>query len=230
MKIYQVCRLVPDRKAAAASTVFVDRLSALAALLLLATVSLLFDPGPFALVPWSHVPTGRLLAIAAGCVIIGLLIICLFLRLKVLLQLRGRMNRTLYAASTALKWNRSLLTIVILAFSIHLINFLSIYLFARALGIPMSYGQVVRMMPVVLLLVLIPITINGHGLREVLFIAYFGYMGIAVSGFPVRESAVALSLLLVANDLLWSLPGGLFYLFTFSKPALTNEGQQTRDD
>ncbi|MGI9089289.1 MAG: lysylphosphatidylglycerol synthase domain-containing protein [Chthoniobacterales bacterium] len=51
LKIYQVCRLAPDRKAAAASTVFVDRLSAVLALATLAAGALLIDPRPLALIP-----------------------------------------------------------------------------------------------------------------------------------------------------------------------------------
>lgn len=43
------------------------------------------------------------------------------------------------------------------------------------------------MMPVVLFLVLLPITINGHGLREVLLIGYFTQMGITASGAPRAE-------------------------------------------
>jgi peptidoglycan/LPS O-acetylase OafA/YrhL len=79
----------------------------------------------------------------------------------------------------------------------------------------MSYGQFLLMMPVILFLVMIPITINGHGLREVLLIAYLGAMGVTVAGhaeFDATDTAIALSVVAVTNDLLWSLPGGLWYL------------------
>ncbi len=102
-----------------------------------------------------------------------------------------------------------------LAVCVHLLSFLSFYLFARSLGIGISFGQVLIMLPVVLLLVLIPITVNGHGLREWILVSYFSFLHLSVAGHPeahVAETVVALSALLVANDLLWSLPGGLFYL------------------
>jgi hypothetical protein len=75
----------------------------------------------------------------------------------------------------------------------------------------------------------LPITINGHGLRELLLIAYFTQLGVnlgARTDISVREVAVAFSLLMVANDLLWSLPGGWQYLMRFRgagepKPALS---------
>lgn len=78
------------------------------------------------------------------------------------------------------------------------------------------------MMPVILFLVMIPITINGHGLREVLLIGYLGYMGVAAAAQPdvkLQETAVALSIVAVANDLLWSLPGGLLYLLRYRAAA-----------
>jgi hypothetical protein len=75
---------------------------------------------------------------------------------------------------------------------------------------------------VVMLLIMLPVTINGHGLRELLLIAYFTQVGIGIDGFGgsgVREIAVAFSLLLVANDLLWSIPGGIWYMARFKASA-----------
>ena len=54
-----------------------------------------------------------------------------------------------------------------LAFAIHLVNFLVTYLLARALGISITPpSKSLLMMPVVLFLVMLPVTINGHGLRK----------------------------------------------------------------
>jgi hypothetical protein len=98
------------------------------------------------------------------------------------------------------------------------VNFSIVFLFARSLGLAMSYGQALLMMPVIVFLVMIPITINGHGLREVLLIAYLSAMNVTIVSHPefkTLDTAVALSLLAVANDLLWSVPGGLWYLVKF---------------
>jgi hypothetical protein len=51
-----------------------------------------------------------------------------------------------------------------------------------------------------------------------LLIAYFTSMGVVIANQPavhVRETAVALSLVAVANDLAWAIPGGLWYLNRF---------------
>jgi hypothetical protein len=96
-----------------------------------------------------------------------------------------------------------------------LVNILTAYLFARALGISLTYLQAFLIVPVVAFCVMLPVTINGHGLRELLLIAYFSQMGVGLCGryeHGVLEIALAWSLLLVTNDLLWSMPGGIWYL------------------
>jgi hypothetical protein len=111
---------------------------------------------------------------------------------------------------------------VSLAFAMHVLNFLMVYLFSQALGMSITFLQVFAMMPVVIFFIMLPVTINGHGLRELLLIGYLSNMGITVQGDPgagVREIAVAFSLLQVSNDLLWSMPGGLWYMIRFkSRP------------
>jgi hypothetical protein len=74
-------------------------------------------------------------------------------------------------------------------------------------------------------------TINGHGLRELILIAYFTEMGITVGrsgGSGVREIAIAFSLLLVADDLLWSIPGGIWYMLRFKAPAARSIAHKQR--
>jgi uncharacterized membrane protein YbhN (UPF0104 family) len=139
----------------------------------------------------------------------------------------GRIARTLDAAKGNLIMNRKLVVAVVLSFALHLLNFLIIFLFARALTIPISYEQILLMMPVILFLVLIPVTVNGHGLREILLIGYFTYMGVAVTGHAVRETALALSVLIVANDLIWSVPGGLWYLLSSRERATDGENRMS---
>jgi hypothetical protein len=103
---------------------------------------------------------------------------------------------------------------LLLALSIHLLNFAIIFGLARALGIAITYWQALSFMPIVFALLLVPITVNGHGLREVLLVFYFSQLHISLGGVGIgaTETAVSLSLVAVANDLLWALPGGLWYL------------------
>lgn len=215
IKVYQICRLAPTRKAAAVSTIFVDRFIALLVLAVLALTVLVIDPRPLAFFSTQTFPTriGRnwLLAIFA-VLVTGAWLLFRFLHFS---PWGGRLVRTFAAAKDTLSFRWSLLTAILLAFALHLVNFFIAYLFARALGISITYLQVLIIAPTVALFVMLPVTINGHGLRELLLIAYFTQMGITLSGRPdsgVQEIAIAWSLLLVTNDLLWSIPGGIWYM------------------
>jgi glycosyltransferase 2 family protein len=222
VKIFQLCRLFPDRKATAVATVFVDRLIASLALVLLASTAFVINPAPLRLLPLPTISIPALLGWSLAALALLAAVAWLCFRALRLTHWRGRFLRTMAATTESLVFNRGLLLAAFLALAIHTVNFLIAYLFARALGLTITPGQILLMMPVVLFLVMLPVTINGHGLRELLFIGYFTEMGIAVQGHPespVREIAIAFSLLLVTNDLLWSLPGGAWYLIRFKAPA-----------
>jgi hypothetical protein len=61
--------------------------------------------------------------------------------------------------------------------------------------------------PVILLIMLLPITVNGLGTSQAAFLWTFGAAGVA------RPAAFALSILFVALGVLGNLPGGLLYAF-----------------
>ena len=214
-KIYQACRHAPTRKPASAASVIVDRLVALGALVALALFGL-----------WNGVP-GELKGIYSlpsleawwipaflAVVFVGG---ALARRLWRTVRIRELLDRLLAPMRLALRPSRSLAVGFVLALAVHLLTFLSFYLFARSLGIGITYTQVLMIVPVVLLLVLLPVTVNGHGLREVLLVFYFSKLHLSAGASPgasTVDTVVALSVLLVTNDLLWSSFGGLLYLAT----------------
>jgi hypothetical protein len=61
--------------------------------------------------------------------------------------------------------------------------------------------------PVITLISMIPISLNGMGLREYAFMSLFGAIGVA------RESCIALGLLSSIVIILSSIPGGIVYIF-----------------
>jgi uncharacterized membrane protein YbhN (UPF0104 family) len=215
IKILQLCRFAPDRKAAAAATVFVDRLTAMVALVTMCVVALLIDPIPFrVLLP--HGTTGiKAVFFGLGLTAGGAALAAGSFYALRLTNMGGRIKRTLLAARTNVQCSSGFLIALVTSFSLHLLNFSILYCFFHALHLTITYGQVVLlMMPVVLLIVLLPVTINGHGLRELLLVGYFTHFGVTVagaSGVNVQELAVAASVIAVANDLLWSVPGGILY-------------------
>jgi len=231
VKIYQVCRLAPDRKAAATATVFVDRLAALLALLVLAGTAFVIDPIPLRIL---SIPSPS--ATTFGWLLLSLLLVAgaLFLLLRTARSSLwgGRVIRTLAAARNNLSLDRGGALALLMAFALHLLNFFICYIFAKALGLSISYVQIAIMIPVVLFFVLLPITINGHGLRELLLIGYFTQMNITVGGQALasfREMAVAFSLPLVTNDLSWSIPGGIWYVMRYRSPERLVDGTVSSD-
>lgn len=214
VKIYHVCQLAPDRKAAAAATVLVDRLTALFVLLLLAGIGLVINPVPLRFVVQS-LAIGE--AILWGSLaLVATLVITRFLFRAMRGTLWGeRVFRTLSSGRKSFTFNRRWVFALLLALAMHLVIVSTSYFFARSLGIPMSCLQALILIPAVALFVMLPFTINGHGLREWVLIGYFTEMALTPSGSAVRETAVAFSLLLVANDLLWAFPGGIWYSLRF---------------
>jgi uncharacterized protein (TIRG00374 family) len=220
VKIYQLCRVFPERKAAAAVTVIIDRVSALLALGVLAGLALVYGPtfkfsqaGLSLRFSWMWT-----IGAIVGAAVLGL-VAWHFLR-------RGphwpaRLRHLLSVLRTSFRFNGQTLVALALAGAIHLLNFAIFWLFARALGLELSYGQVLLFMPVILSLLLAPVTVNGHGLREVLLYFYFGQMHVSLPGTGIgpAETVMSLSLLGVASELLWALPGGLWYLFVFRTPG-----------
>jgi glycosyltransferase 2 family protein len=218
VKIYQLCRMVPDRKAAAAASILADRLTALIVLVAFAATSFLLEPVPLQAVLRGRLGLRSMLLTATGLIVAGVAtsyFLWLFLRRT---SFAARIRRVFIGVRQCFSWNRRLAGAFVLALALHSLNFSIVFLFARSLGLTLTYSQALLMMPVILFLVMIPVTINGHGLRELLLIAYLSAMNVTVASHPefkTLDTAVALSLLTVANDLLWSLPGGLWYLTKF---------------
>lgn len=218
VKIFQLCRIMPHGKAAAAATVVADRLTALVALLALAGVAFLIEPLPLAILRSQQIELRFVSLIGLILVAIAVALICVVARSTHAARWRGRVQRTLAAVLRNFRLSIPTAIAVAVAFALHCLSFVIFYCFCRALHITIGYGQVLLMMPVILFLVMLPITINGHGLRELLLIAYFAHMGITISGqreMGAMEISVAVSLIAIANDLLWSVPGGLWYLLRF---------------
>lgn len=75
----------------------------------------------------------------------------------------------------------------------------------RALGLDAGLAVYFVAIPVVLLIMLLPITINGLGTGQAAFLWTFGEAGVG------RPEALALSILFIALGILGNLPGGVLY-------------------
>jgi uncharacterized protein (TIRG00374 family) len=77
---------------------------------------------------------------------------------------------------------------------------------ARGLGIPITLPQLAVLVPLSFVIQMVPLSVNGFGVREATFTAYFAYLGLPA------ESALALSLIGAALVMLFSLSGAATYV------------------
>jgi uncharacterized membrane protein YbhN (UPF0104 family) len=110
-----------------------------------------------------------------------------------------------YGALRAYRWP-PLAWAALLSLGIQLLIIVEYLLFARALELGVSGRELALTVPVVTLISMIPVTINGLGLRE----GSFALLGAPI-GLRATDS-VALGWLFVAGALIWGLLGGIVYV------------------
>jgi uncharacterized protein (TIRG00374 family) len=89
--------------------------------------------------------------------------------------------------------------------AVQLLRVSQAWLLGLALGITVGPGAYLVYIPVILLVMLLPITINGVGTSQAAFVWLFAESGVAAA------DAFALSVLFVALGVVGNLPGGILY-------------------
>jgi hypothetical protein len=107
------------------------------------------------------------------------------------------------------------------SFCVHLASMASIWCIGQGLNITTQNGLIdyLLYLPIINSVTAIPISISGFGVREGMYAAMFGQVGVS------RSLAVALSLLGYLAGLVWSLFGAIFYL-THRKEVSAIEHEQ----
>ena len=102
-------------------------------------------------------------------------------------------------------YHGALLNVVFVSILVQVIRILQAYFLGRAIGIDAAVSSYFVLIPIVLLIMLLPITVNGLGTSQAAFPWLFGQAGVPAA------PAVALSILFVALGIVGNLPGGLLY-------------------
>ena len=97
------------------------------------------------------------------------------------------------------------LIIIIISILIHLISVVTVMTMAIGLGINVEWSGFLLIIPLVTLMMVVPISIAGWGVREGVMVVGFGYLGVA------PEAALALSILYGLLMLVVALPGGVVW-------------------
>jgi len=81
-------------------------------------------------------------------------------------------------------------------------------------GLNVTFVQVCLFLPMVLALLILQISMNGHGFREFLLLGMFGGLGVSpMPGKSLIQEILALSILGLSSDFLVGATGGFILFF-----------------
>ncbi len=192
----------------AVASVFMDRMLGVASLLLMALVGLALAHDLIA--NWTIVLS---LAVAAALCMATLLLIFSdrveTLAGMVLGRLPGTVRhgglRLLESVRQYSGYRGQLLSVLASSIAVQVLRIVQAYFLGRGLGIAAAVATYFAFLPLILLVMLVPVTFNGIGTSQVAFVWFF-----ARAGVP-RSPAFALSVLFVALGIVGNLPGGVLY-------------------
>jgi uncharacterized protein (TIRG00374 family) len=216
VRIAAHARRRPDAKGEAAGAVLMERVLGSAGTLVLVAIGLVLAIGRYNNI-WEVVILE--IALSAGLAVV--LALMFSRRTNTWLQERGG-TRTLARGFRSL-WDalhgyrsqpRTLLLVLGATVGLQFVRILSIWLCGEAVGIDVSPLVYIIMGPLLFLVMLVPFTINGLGVREAFFIAFLGRFGVDA------DAAFATGFLFYAVTVASSLPGGAIMLWDSVRPAL----------
>jgi glycosyltransferase 2 family protein len=118
----------------------------------------------------------------------------------------GRVTTGVVAGLQRYAPERRVLAVVLAAsIAVQVLRVLQAYCLGRSLGIPVPVAGYFAFVPIILLVMLLPISINGLGTSQVAFVGLFSRAGVA------QGPAFALSVLFLALGIIGNLPGALLY-------------------
>lgn len=100
-----------------------------------------------------------------------------------------------------------LMRVLAMSIAVQVIRIVQAWCLGEALGIDLPLATYFAIMPVILLIMQVPITINGLGTTQVAFVTLFSANGIEPA------PATALSILFLVLGVVGTLPGGVIYAF-----------------
>jgi uncharacterized protein (TIRG00374 family) len=110
----------------------------------------------------------------------------------------------------------------LLSVLIQIFRIVAIFYISEAFGLNIDIIYFFILVPITMITVMIPISVGGIGVREGSFIAFFSLVGLSFN------DAVLISLTITLKVILFSLVGGILYLFY--KPALQKQGSSLHEE
>ncbi|MCX6954026.1 MAG: lysylphosphatidylglycerol synthase transmembrane domain-containing protein [Verrucomicrobia bacterium] len=216
-RAFYVCRDAPDRQAAGLAATLLDRVTGLVVLLSLAALTLLLKLETVA----RHGELRLLLALCAALSVASV-IAFVFLCRRPPPWLTRWLGPTRFATlgdilERARATPGTLLAALASSYVIWLLDFLSVWLLARSLGLPLPFIEVSLAMSVAYAATVLPVSVGGHGIREGALLGMLALRGLLPDD-SARQHALLLAVLVWAVSVLWSLAGGVFLLLARRRP------------
>jgi glycosyltransferase 2 family protein len=191
-----------------ASAIYSVLLDRIAGVLVLALIVIACLPFTFSLI---HDPIARAVPLVIGVgVITGTLVFVLIGRHFRQLFDRWRLTRHLAAASrigaALCSSHRDAAIVFACSVAIHLITAAAAWCCAKAIASPVSFAQILFLLPPVLLIATLPVSIAGWGVRESSFMFAFAHAGLA------QSDGLAISILFGAASFIVGLVGGIIWI------------------
>ena len=205
----------------AIASVFMDRMMGVLSVLILGSGGLLLAKS----LARDPLVLGGLVITACGCVVVTLLIFnrqvanwaryvsgCLpFEKLKAI-------GSELIDAIQRYALHRSTLFYVLFwSIAVQIVRILIAYFIGESLHLDVSLQVYFTLMPLIVLIMLLPVTVSGIGTSQAAFVWFFGRVGVTA------EEAFALSIIFVGLSILGNLPGGILYTME-GLPKAENSG------
>ena len=219
VRFIEHARRRPDVKGEAAGAILMERLLGSAGTLVMVAIGLVLAIGRYEGI---RLLVYLELAFVAGMAALGVLLFSrrAGARLRWLGPLMGRLRiekamRSLYQALHGYReQSRVLLVILGATVVLQFVRIMAIWLCGEAVGLELSPLPYVILGPLLFLVMLVPFTINGLGVREAFFVAF-------LARFDVNaDAAFATGFLFYAVAVATSVPGGLIMLWRSLRPAV----------
>jgi glycosyltransferase 2 family protein len=192
----------------AIASVFLDRMLGVASILLMAALGLVLAQDLTA----NRTIVGALVLATAVCAATLLLIFspraaAAASRLLALLPqaVRQTGEGILDSVRRYAAYRSQLVNVLAGSLAVQVLRIVQAYFLGAGLGIALPLALYFAFVPLILLVMLLPVTVNGIGTSQAAFVWFFGRAGVAA------PAAFALSVLFVALGVVGNLPGGLLY-------------------
>ena len=218
VRAYSMARL-NVRGSVAVASVFMDRMLGVASILVMAAVGLTLARDLA-----GNVTIILSLAVAASACVLTLILVFSEGAPPIMTTVLARMPESVrHAGDRVLESIRRysyhhgrLTSVLVGSIVVQILRIVQAYFLGRGLAIAMPVTGYFAFIPLILLVMLLPVTINGIGTSQAAFVWFFGRAGVPAA------AAFTLSVLFVGLGIVGNLPGGLLYAFgwqTGRRPA-----------